>query len=576
LSSRKPGYLFGLFLLAALCTSPHLLVLFMSATEAVQMRQWPFQFDPIWKRLFQRGETISYSTFFGDQFLYVSYRDRANDVFEWDLIGVDPRTRIEKTLNVTIRSGSGLQPLNFGSRLWFIGNGEEFELVDGAIKPSNMVNPTPYVDEQHRFLLDVEPAVIARSNSQFAISTFAQGVWSVSHHLLLPGGQGQTVIDGIPMQFANTTNATCLNQGERIHLFLEVDDRLLYREGLDLQAVAGTPIQTSGLSDEPVSALSAANASGTMADWTVINQAPIAGEKLGILVNGQPAALIVDRTDPGAIVGQLFRRNGEQWTAFATMTFPFGTAHFRAVTSQDAQSSFIMATTSTGVVHAYEVDASGVRPTPGNQEVATASDELTEIALGVGVTSLIISMLTAFLGLGTALLMWLYTRPDYDFGTQRVRLARIFGRGVARMVDLVLIGVSTIALAWWLTRHLDWLSLAEAVNLQLPHPAVQSAMRTIWTLILWLITCEALLVVGQARWGLTIGKWCCSLRTMQTTLRPCGLARSLVRELVFWFDVCCLLCWAPGIVSIALTDRRQRFGDLVADTLVVDVLAKTR
>ena len=38
----------------------------------------------------------------------------------------------------------------------------------------------------------------------------------------------------------------------------------------------------------------------------------------------------------------------------------------------------------------------------------------------------------------------------------------------------------------------------------------------------------------------------------------------------FFVDSISLFCWTPGIVSIALTNRRQRLGDLVADTVVVE------
>ncbi|MDB5346616.1 MAG: domain containing protein [Schlesneria sp.] len=565
-SSRKPGYLLGILLLAALCTAPHLIVAFNLATEAALMRQLPFQFNLDWNRVVQKGSRMSHTPFARDRFYYISHR--------WNLQAIDPSTRNEASLNIDVRGGA-FRILTFGSRLWLVGSTEAHELIDGTFQSSTMSIPNPWVADQQRFLLDGEPVLIAKSGLQFAISTFEAGAWVVTQDLLLPDSQREIVINDMPLNFQKATQAICINQGDRVHLFLEVDGWMLYREGLDLQAVTGTSARRVSLPEEPVSALNAANMEGGPAVWTLINKVSIAdvgnnftfrnrssGNKFGLLLNGQPAALIVDGSDPATMVGHLFRFDGRQWTEFATQTFPFGTAAIRTVVSQDDQTSFIVATTSTGVVHAYEVDAAGVRPTPGNREVAIVSVELSHLLLNAAVVLLIVSILGGFLGVGTAFLMWFYTRPDYEFGMQRIRLARIFGRGAARLIDLALIGLSTAALAWWLTRHLDWLSLAEAVNLRLPHPAVQSATRTVWTLIVWLITCEALLVIGQARWGLTIGKWCCGIRTLQTSLRPCGFARSLVRELIFWVDVCGLLCWTPGVVSIALTDRRQRLSPI--------------
>jgi uncharacterized RDD family membrane protein YckC len=589
LSNRKPGYLFGIFLLAVFCSAPHLFVLFKLASDAVVMKRWPFQWNTNWGRVVQQGGMMSHTAFVRDRFLYLSYRDRVNGVFQWNLTAFDPRTRTEASLKINVRGATGFQVLTFGSRLWLIAPSEAYEVVGDTARPSTMVIPTPWVAESQRFLLDDEPAVIAKSGLRFAISTFKAGAWVVSDDLLLPDGQRETLVDGIPIHFAKAVTATCLNQGDRIHLFLEIDSRMLYRQGLDLQAATGSQTRTVGLPDEPASALNAIKTTDDASAWTVINKAPIPdfgpnvplryvgnGNKFGILVSGHPAALIVDRSDPGAMVGHLFRFEGRQWVEFATQTFPFGTVAIRTVVSQDGLSSLIVATTSTGAAHVYEVDASSVRLMSGNQAFTAHSFVAGHwLANAMGVLC-VASMLGAFLGFGTTLLMWFDNRPNYGFGTQNVRLAAIERRGVARIIDLGLIAFSTAALAWWLTRHLDWLSLAEAMNLQLPHPAVQSATRTAWTLIVWLMTCQALLVIGQARWGLTIGKWCCGLRTQQSTLRPCGIARSLVRELVFWVDVCGLLCWTPGIVSMALTERRQRLGDLVADTLVVEAASLQR
>ncbi|MBC8115770.1 MAG: RDD family protein, partial [Candidatus Saccharimonas sp.] len=126
-------------------------------------------------------------------------------------------------------------------------------------------------------------------------------------------------------------------------------------------------------------------------------------------------------------------------------------------------------------------------------------------------------------------------------------------------------------LGWALTRGFDWLAWLEALNLKVDHPTIRVAARVASILALWLAIVVFSLLVVQARWGLTPGKWLCGLRTLRTTLKPCGFARSLVRETVMCVDACNFLCWTPGILSIAFTDCRQRLGDLVADTLVVEV-----
>ena len=180
-------------------------------------------------------------------------------------------------------------------------------------------------------------------------------------------------------------------------------------------------------------------------------------------------------------------------------------------------------------------------------------------------------VLGCIIGLGTWFLMWWYTKSDYGFGVQNVTLASLGWRGLARLMDLGLIVLSMVAIGWAMTRGFDWLTLFEALNLRVDHPTKHVAARVASILAVWLVVVVVSLLVTQANWGVTPGKWLCGLRTLRTTLKPCGFARSLAREVVMCVDACNFLCWTPGIVSIALTDCRQRLGDLVADTLVVEV-----
>lgn len=584
MSSRKPGYLLGIGFLAVICTLLQFVVFFLTSGDFVTRRPIWHRLHTLhnWGRVFREQDQISSDEFWQDRFVYLRYHGFRNGR---KLGLIDPRTRTATYLDGDIPDASGAQLLAFGSRLWLTGSQPASELIDGQFQSSSMVHPRIWLHEQQRFLLAGEPAFVEFATTRFTISTLSAGVWGISHELVLPDGQ-PTLIDGIPIDFKKASKATCINQGDRLHLFLEVEGRMLHHEGLELRAAVGSAASNVGLLEQPASALNAANTPADATGWTIVNKVPMQAtgifvgysamcNQFGLLVDGKPAAIVVDTSDASAMVGHLFRLENGQWSEFATQTFPFGTSAIRAVICQDHQTSFVLAKTSAGLVHLYEVKADGIQVVPNSQTLSfdsfVAWQSLTEGAALL----MVVLVLGGIYGLGATILMWFYTRPDYGFGLQQMKLAPIVRRAIARLIDLGLIGLSTAALAWWLTRDMDWLSLIEALNLRVSHPTVESAKRIVCALMAWLVVCEGLIVVGQARWGLTVGKWCCDLRVFQTSMRPCGLARSLVRELMLWVDACGFLCWTPGITSIALTNHRQRLGDIIGDTIVVAGAGRT-
>ena len=76
-------------------------------------------------------------------------------------------------------------------------------------------------------------------------------------------------------------------------------------------------------------------------------------------------------------------------------------------------------------------------------------------------------------------------------------------------------------------------------------------------------------IILEGRYGLTPGKWLLGIRTVSSTGRPCGIARSLLRTILHWIDLSCLITPIPAAISIMLSPSRQRLGDRLADTVVV-------
>lgn len=584
MSSRKPGYLIGVLLLALVMSAQQLMVCFQFGIGLYQYQRLPLPPIPGFGGAYAYLHSLSLVTFWQDRFINLSYRHRSPEgIYDWTLQAIDPETGQSTELDLAFSGSPGFKPMAFGNRLWLVGNtgsGSSYEVVDGVVRPSTFINPRGSQQDGQRFLLNGEAAYVEKSPQGFTVSTFKAGAWGIAGDVVLPSSQRAWAFGKTPVNFQRVADMTCINQGDRVHVFLYVDGCLLHREGLELQPSAGLLNRrfngSGGSSDEPASALRAINTESEIEGWSVVRNRVMslppsdthAGGAGGpMLVGGQPAALIVDDMQTGYPVGHLYRFDGTTWSEFATQAFPFGSGLIRAVSCRDGQKAYIVAATSTGVANVYAVEATGVRPTNGaeprmNQALATL--------FGYGMVPVVTLVLGILLGLGTWCLMWWYTKPDYGFGVQTVKLASLGRRGLARLIDLVLIVFSTAGLGWLMTLGFDWLSLVEALNLRVDHPTIPVAARVASILALWLLVFVFSLLVIQARWGLTPGKWLCGLRTLRTTLKPCGFARSLVREVVLSVDACHFLCWTPGIVCIALTDCRQRLGDLVADTIVVE------
>ena len=78
------------------------------------------------------------------------------------------------------------------------------------------------------------------------------------------------------------------------------------------------------------------------------------------------------------------------------------------------------------------------------------------------------------------------------------------------------------------------------------------------------------LVAVEGACGATPGKWLCGLRTMRTTLRPCGFLRAVVRDVLLCVDVPLLMTPIPAAIACVSSPHRQRLGDRVTDTVVVE------
>ena len=590
MSSRKPGYLFGVVLLGLLMSLPQVGWCLSLGMQTYLTQRFPINIPGLGETVL-RENRLMYGMFWRDQLVDIcGYGEFGVAVVQdWRIENTDPETGVRSNAVSNSEIPPSCNVMSFSDRLWVIDRSfpQTQEVIDGQLQPSTFVRPRGWPGDGQRILIDGQPAIIEKTAKGFSILTISGGAWAESAEIVLPDAHREWTFGTTQVDFQRATHLWCLNHGEKLHVLLSVDGCLLYREGLDFRPLtsnmespaqqtapktvsneASTSTMTEIMTDESPSGWSLVRDSRQIvAEFPNALPEMVTGPLM--LVEGQPVAVVAHKTTTGYLVGEFYRLQDDRWSRFATHPFRFGANRIKTAACSNGQRSYVIVSTPLGAADIFAVEANGLRLTEG----ASANNSNTETRQFL---SLLLTLPLMFLclgliqGAGTVALMLLYTKPDYQFGNQAVRLASLGWRGLARLLDLALIVGSTIALGSVLTIGFDWMSLAEALNLKVDHPTIHGIRQVSLALGLWLTTITVLLVVLQARWGLTPGKWLCRLRTVRTTLRPCGIAASLAREILFFVDCGDFLWWAPGIIRIAMTDRRQRFGDLVAATIVVD------
>lgn len=210
--------------------------------------------------------------------------------------------------------------------------------------------------------------------------------------------------------------------------------------------------------------------------------------------------------------------------------------------------------------------------------------------------------------LGVVMLTRSKASANYEFGIQRAVLASPIRRGLAISIDLVILAAILSASIYGHSRFLGLnhvptdqgvvlntlLSLENSFVIydlwdsfwQIASTLEEFAAQTMYGendefrltlitllamvsidtgLVLWLLK-----VYDEGRYGMTPGKWLFGIRTMRTTLRHCGLSRTIVRDVLLAVDLVGFVTPLPAAASLVFSSIRQRWGDRVADTIVVD------
>jgi hypothetical protein len=410
MSNRKPTYVIGLIVLAVVLSAPHALI-----GLKMGMQAWRNQGLPPLMGLgsaFFYGNAITYAPFWKDRFSFLEYdRTLSDGSLQWIARSSDPETGQVADLNVTLAGPINIRflPTVFGDRLFFFdfsGTGPAFEVIDDVLKPSSVRRPVSWEPDGNCFIWNGDLALIEHSATAFTVAAFKAGSWQKAGEIALPESDLPATLNGAQKGFSTRWLIRSLNQKDRVHLFLNLDGRLYYREGIKLQPqstamnVDETQHDVSENNPEKPDLPARKSDSGTnLGDWSLvrsgnspvdINGTPFHFDSqsfMGMFIDGRPAGLIVDDILSGNPIGHIYRFDGTNWTEFASQKFPFGTGLFRTVVRQDGQSSYLAVATSTGSSFLYAVDANGIRETQFRFDTGTPLASSHRVPLSISVTS---------------------------------------------------------------------------------------------------------------------------------------------------------------------------------------------
>jgi len=137
----------------------------------------------------------------------------------------------------------------------------------------------------------------------------------------------------------------------------------------------------------------------------------------------------------------------------------------------------------------------------------------------------------------------MFERPEPEIGTENDVLGR---RIAAILIDLILLGIITSALGGLLFRG----GLA------------------ILGSFVGLVISFAYYIYFEGTYGQTLGKMALGLVVVTEDGEPIDFGPAAIRTVLRIVDVLPVL-YLVGLIVIVVTDRNQRLGDIVADTVVV-------
>ncbi len=499
------------------------------------------------------------------------------------LMSFDPEQGETSELKVPIRSpGAGL--LGQGDRLWIVSSNsvimiEGDETKEFSPQQALVQASSPFLYEDQLAVIDVGTA------GQPTLFVFQNDDWVNLGTVVIPFQFPHATVDGKNVWASDRPRATgrvplmeiqVASQDGSPHLFVSDGILIAYRKGIELT---------------PVSALAPENVDdevdlSNLLEWEIAVLRPASsGARVknvwkGGFLKSEPVVLALSAADPNQLknipIQNQFKNIAIQghcraqgiWKKMAETSLPALLEWFAV---SDGQRTYFAGQSLFGQilrVHRFDGDSmptTGVVIKPPAARFQSIMEQWARLMQWVYWPSLLIFVL------GISCLMKAYRTAEYQFGLTTVELASFTRRAIARVLDyfVYVAAFYLIALAFGMSSQEQ---VQQDIDRLFSFGPEGLLLRFLW-MMLSLVICSLIIVIVnsvlQGGWGVTLGKWLCGIRTVRSTLRPCGFARALVRELLLLVDTLLAISYLPGTLMFAFTSCRQRIGDLVADTIVI-------
>jgi uncharacterized RDD family membrane protein YckC len=387
------------------------------------------------------------------------------------------------------------------------------------------------------------------------------GAWRSEGQVLLPPSTSDKLVadetdipakQAKPIKFGGVVETKVVNANGQIHLFCSDGTNVLYSNQLEL------------FPDGTASALVTENAPTPLPNWIsagehsefqvgVDTQGPLLIEQKAHFQGGMKTTFSISRLIDGV------------WK----QTFETGQSGFilESKLVSDGRTAYLVSQTLGNKLSLAEIQSAGTKISKLSLKTGLVADRLNRSAQPFWWVSFPILLIYA------ALITWLmntHCSSRYDYGNTTVELAPFLRRTLAKGVDWLLIVGPIAVLQWAFIGSQEqaqewWTEFVSGFDLNVMKTLLLGFLGLLLYFIIWLVA----LGVAEGNWGISPGKWLLGLRVVRTTLRPCGISRAILREILLVVDAVLCFGWLPAAFTITLSRFRQRVGDFAADTIVI-------